>query len=113
MDALFYCPHHPETHHPEARDPRYRRECDCRKPKIGMIQDAIGRFDINLPDSFLIGDRTLDIQTARNAGCRAVLVRTGMAGKDGQFPDVRPDASVANLPEAADWILSNRSAAHS
>lgn len=110
LDALLYCPHHPETRHPEAQDPRYRRECACRKPKTGMLQEAAERFGLSLPDSFLVGDRTADVQTARNAGCRAVLVQTGMAGKDGLFPEARPDATVADLPQAADWIVRQRPA---
>ncbi|MFH1724577.1 MAG: HAD family hydrolase [Elusimicrobiota bacterium] len=108
LDAIYYCPHHPETHHPEAADPRYRRVCGCRKPKPGMLLAAAERFGVDLARSFMVGDSTRDVGAARAAGCRAVLVRTGSGGADGTCPDARPDATVDDLAGAADWILRNR-----
>ncbi len=106
LDALYYCPHHPETHHPEASDPRYRRDCDCRKPKTGMLGAAARRLGIDISRSYFIGDSTRDIQTARNAGCRAVLVRTGNAGKDGRFP-AKPDSICDDVLRAAEWVIED------
>ncbi len=107
--AIYYCPHHPETNHPAPSDSKYRIDCDCRKPKPGLLIKAAADLSIDLPRSFMIGDTTKDLQTARNAGCKAVLVRTGYAGKDGGY-DVRPDAECADLAAAADWVLSQTGA---
>jgi len=110
LDAIYYCPHHPEKGHAEAQDPRYRRDCDCRKPKPGMILSGAERFGIDLARSFFVGDSTRDIAAARAAGCRPVLLRTGFAGRDGKCPEARPDADVADIAAAADWILGQAEA---
>lgn len=103
FDAIYYCPHHPEKR-PEG-DPRFRIDCECRKPKPGMLKAAAERLGIDLAASYLVGDTTRDMLTAKNAGCRGVLVRTGYGGKDGLF-NARPDAVCADVGAAADWILS-------
>src|SRR3989344_1124658 len=59
IDALYYCPHHPEKNHPEANNPKYRKECECRKPNIGMIKEATKKFGINTNESYVVGDRTI------------------------------------------------------
>ena len=103
--AIYYCPHHPETHHSEPSDSKYRIDCDCRKPKPGLLKKAAADLSIDLSRSYMIGDTTRDMQTARNAGCKAVLVRTGYGGKDGAH-EVRPDAECDDLAAAAEWVLS-------
>lgn len=107
LDAVLYCPHHPEPGHPEAADPRYRRDCACRKPKTGMLLEAARRFGIDIKHSFMVGDSTRDVQTAKNAGCKAILVRTGIGGKDGKFA-AEPDVVCDDIASAADWILAHR-----
>jgi len=108
LDGVFYCPHHPETHHPEASNPRYRRECDCRKPKPGMLIEAAEQFGVDLKSSYMVGDSTRDVGAALAAGCIPVLVRTGSGGTDGVCPDARPAIVVNDLDAAADWILDHR-----
>jgi len=103
LDAIYFCPHHPETHHPDG-NPAYRIPCDCRKPRIGMLEQARERFDLDYGRCFLVGDSTRDIQTGANAGCRTILVRTGYAGRDGTY-DVTPDFVADDLAAAADIIL--------
>ncbi len=104
IDATYFCPHHPT----EAID-EYRRDCDCRKPKIGMLEEAIkgktGGCDKHeiFRESWVIGDKTDDIEMGRIAGCKTILVKTGKAGQDGHF-DVSPDYTVENLFEAAHII---------
>jgi histidinol-phosphate phosphatase family protein len=105
LDAVYYCPHHPETHHPEADDPRYRRDCDCRKPKDGMLRRAASRFGLAPSRCFMVGDSTADLLAAKNFGCRSVLVETGNAGKDGRY-QAESDAVCPGVFEAADWIIS-------
>jgi len=78
LDAVEYCPHLPD-----APLERYRQECDCRKPKPGMLQRAIRTLDIDPGASFLVGDRLSDIEAGRAAGIgRCFLVRTGYALSD-------------------------------
>lgn len=81
---IFFCPHHPDDN------------CDCRKPKPGMIHQAVRKYDIDLASSVMIGDSSTDIECARNAGCgQSILVKTGyksdqehILAKKGIKPDV-------------------------
>jgi histidinol-phosphate phosphatase family protein len=77
VDAIFFCPHHPEYSEGEL--------CGCRKPEAGLVGQAVREFGIELAESYMIGDKTSDIQTGINAGMQTILVRTGKAGKDGLF----------------------------
>ncbi len=108
IDAIYYCPHHPEKGHPDI--PRealkYRIECDCRKPKTGMLERAAKDFDLNFKKCFIIGDATRDIKTGADAGCKTILVKTGRSGADDKF-EVSPDFIVEDLGEAADLIEMN------
>jgi len=100
IDAIYYCPHHPEGSVKE-----YAIVCDCRKPGVGMIQQAAKEHDIDLRGSFLIGDKTSDILAGKRTGLTTILVRTGYAGKDGAhkvIPDLVADdlvAAAARIPE--------------
>lgn len=96
LDGLYFCPHHPEIGR--------IRKCRCRKPGTGMLEAAKARFKLDLKASVFVGDTTTDVRTALNAGCRAVLVRTGKAGKDGAYK-AAPHKICADLSGAADWIL--------
>ena len=72
LDAIYYC-----AHHPSVGEPPYRFDCDCRKPKPGLIARAARDFDIDLKNSWMVGDRYSDIQMARNAGVRSAFVLSG------------------------------------
>jgi D-glycero-D-manno-heptose 1,7-bisphosphate phosphatase len=72
VDAIYYC-----AHHPSAGDLPYRSECDCRKPKPGLINRAAHDFNIDLKRSWMIGDRYSDVELAHNAGVRSTLVMSG------------------------------------
>ena len=77
IDGIYYCPHHPEF-----GDHPYRADCECRKPKPGLLQQAAKEFDVNLSHSYLVGDRLVDIQTGRAAGTTNVLVLTGYGRRE-------------------------------
>jgi histidinol-phosphate phosphatase family protein len=94
-DALYFSPHGPNSRHP------------WRKPGTGMLKAAKKRFKLDLKSSYFVGDTTVDVQTARNAGCTAVLVRGGRGGRDGKHPKAKPDKTARDLPAAARWILSH------
>ena len=72
VDGIFFCPHYPKGKLPE-----YSGVCECRKPKTGLIKMACGDFDIDMADSYVIGDRCTDMELARNAGLKGILVKTG------------------------------------
>jgi D-glycero-D-manno-heptose 1,7-bisphosphate phosphatase len=72
IDAIYYC-----LHHPDAKIETYRRDCDCRKPKPGMIKRAEKDLDLDLKESFMIGDKKSDIEAGHRAGCKTMLVLTG------------------------------------
>ena len=67
IDEFFYCPHHIKGIVPE-----YSFDCECRKPKIGMIKQALEKYDIHLDGSLLIGDKESDIECAENAGIKGL-----------------------------------------
>lgn len=98
VDAIKFCPHHPDKGYPEERT-EYKIPCHCRKPEIGLIEEAAAEFHIDLSNSYMIGDTTTDIRTGKNAGLKTVLVQTGVAGRDGKYSD-KPDQIARNLLEA-------------
>lgn len=104
LDRIYFCPHHPEKGFPGERL-ELKIECDCRKPKIGMIQKAVAELNLDLSQSWLIGDTTTDLQTAKNAGLKSILVRTGSAGRDGKF-HAPPDFTADNLLDAVRLLLA-------
>jgi D-glycero-D-manno-heptose 1,7-bisphosphate phosphatase len=105
LDALYFCPHHPE-----ATSGVYRGACDCRKPRPGMVRQAMKEFDIDMSRSFVVGDKLADIDLAHNVGARGILVRTGYGEAElvrhhGEMPRT---AFVADtVMEAAAWILAD------
>jgi len=92
LDDIFYCPHHPDFTGP----------CECRKPNPGMILNAKKKFNINLNESYMVGDTLKDIQTGRLANCKTVLLLTGY-GKEEQrrIGVIKPDLIFKNLNEFA------------
>ncbi len=102
IDAWYYCPHHRKGIVPE-----FSRECDCRKPKPGLLLKAAEEFDIDLPHSFLIGDKLSDIRTAENARCRsAVLVLTGHGAEEKNLPGAEDVQMEKDILAAARRLLS-------
>lgn len=72
LDAIYYC-----AHHPSLGPPPYRCDCDCRKPKPGLVHRAAGDLDIDLAASWMVGDRYSDIEMSHNAGVRSAFVMSG------------------------------------
>ena len=103
VDAIYYCPHHPEI-----GDARYRINCDCRKPQTGLLDAASREHNIDLASSFVIGDKASDINLANNAGARSALVLTGYGRETfshpGRWP-CEPTIVAENLLESVKRIL--------
>lgn len=100
LTAIYYCPHGSAD------------GCECRKPKLGMVQRAAEQFGIDPRKSFFVGDRKSDIELGHRAGGKSVLVRTGYG--EGELAwhvdgwSQAPDFVAADLNEAVDWILDGQ-----
>lgn len=103
LDGIVFCPHHPDKGYPE-ENPAYKIHCRCRKPDIGMLTACAERFNIDLAQSWMVGDTTVDLQTGLNAGTHTALVLTGEAGRDGKY-DVQPQRTGADLLDVVKQII--------
>jgi len=103
IDDLLYCPHHPDKGF-EGEVKELKIECECRKPNIGLILEAVKKYNIDLEKSFMIGDSTLDIECAKRAGITGILVKTGVSGSDNKFI-VEPYKIEENLLDAVNEII--------
>jgi D-glycero-D-manno-heptose 1,7-bisphosphate phosphatase len=107
IDGIYFCPHHPRGTIPE-----YANACHCRKPETGLIEQARESFDIDLTNSYVVGDRHTDMEMAHRAGMRGILVKTGYGL--GEIDYVLPHQSTQpvhiaeDLLEAVQWVLGNR-----
>lgn len=109
LDGLYVCPHHPT----EGVAP-FRAECECRKPKPGLLLRAARELDLDLSGSTMVGDKASDLLVARPVGARAVLVLTGYGRGEweyrrAQFP-VAPDHVATDLLDAVEWVIAGRQA---
>lgn len=86
LAAVEFCPHAPDT------------ECNCRKPKPGMLLTAAAKLQVAPADSFMVGDKPADVEAGRAAGCRTVFI--------GPQACAAADFSSATLAAAAEWILT-------
>jgi histidinol-phosphate phosphatase family protein len=103
LDRLYVCPHHPDKGFP-GEVPELKIDCECRKPRTGMIDRAVRELGVSRSRSWMVGDTTGDLMAGQRAGLRTVLVRTGHAGLDGKY-DVEPDYVMPDLSAAVHWIL--------
>lgn len=106
LDAIYLCPHHPKRGFPGERVD-LKIDCECRKPGTKMVEQACRDLGIDAAQSWMIGDRTVDIEMARRAGLKSVLLRTGAAGLDGKY-SASPDHVADDLTAAADIILQSQ-----
>lgn len=81
LDAVYFCPHHPHKGY-EGEVPELKIDCECRKPKPGMLLKAAEEFNIDLNNSWMIGDGENDIKAGKAAGCNTALIGTGEYGQD-------------------------------
>ena len=109
IDRIYYCPHHPT-----AGIPPYRVDCDCRKPRTGMLMRAANEMGADLSRSYVIGDRIVDVLAGRNAGAKGILVRTGYGESSvAECADqgIVPDYIAPTVLEAVNFILNERKGA--
>jgi D-glycero-D-manno-heptose 1,7-bisphosphate phosphatase len=99
IEKTYFCPHHPDI------------KCDCRKPNIKFIKQAEKEFNLDLKNSFMIGDHPHDIEFGQKAGLRSIYLTTGHGIKhkeDLKKRNVTPDLTTDTLLEAARWILAQK-----
>lgn len=105
IDGIFYCPHHPKGTVPE-----FTADCDCRKPKTGLVNQALKAFDIDMSNSYVVGDRYVDIELAIRLNLRGVLVKTGYGLGEMEYiiPEMplKPNHVAEDLLDAVKWILN-------
>lgn len=97
LDGIYICPHHPHKGY-EGEIPELKIDCDCRKPKPGMLLRAAKDFNIDLQKSYMVGDSESDILAGKAAGCKTVLI-----GEE----DCGQDFSVTGLPEFVKCEIDN------
>jgi histidinol-phosphate phosphatase family protein len=103
FDAKYICPHHPDSGFPgEVKELKVR--CECRKPQPGLVLRAHDEMNIDLSQSWFVGDSTADFGAARQAGVRSIGVLTGEGGQDGRYP-FTPDIVVGDFAAAVDYLL--------
>ncbi|HEY0003291.1 MAG TPA: HAD family hydrolase [Pyrinomonadaceae bacterium] len=105
LDAIYYC-----AHHPSVGEPPYRADCDCRKPRPGLILRAAEEFELDLAGSWMVGDRYSDIELAHNAGVRSAFVLSGYGRGEWEYQrpnwQHQPELVAENLLEAAERIVN-------
>lgn len=104
LDGIFFCPHHPRGVVPE-----FTRDCDCRKPGTGLVDQAQRAFEIDIARSYFVGDRCLDMEVAHRSGAKGILVKTGYGR--GEIEHLLPASAfkpvhiAEDLLDAVRWIL--------
>lgn len=111
IDKFYVCPHRPDMH-PDVpiHAMKYRIVCDCRKPSPGMILQATKDFNIDLKNSWMIGDMARDIATGKNANCRTIFIKSAHSDRNpiSSTPfdiNIKADAYAKNLLDATRFIL--------
>lgn len=99
LEGFYHCPHTPDA------------GCDCRKPRAGMIHQALAALDLDAASAanplYVIGDKPCDIELGHGVGARSILVRTGYGAAHEAAEDCTPDVIVDDLLEAAAWIATD------
>ena len=110
LDGLYAC-----VHHPSEGEAPYRADCDCRKPRPGLLERAARDLGLDLARSTMVGDKASDLVPARAVGADAVLVLTGYGRGEWEYRRehfaVQPDHVATDLLDAVEWTLARRVAA--
>ncbi len=105
LDGIYVC-----RHHPKEGSPPWRADCECRKPRPGLLLQAAREHGVDLASSYVVGDTVLDLEAASNAGATGILVQTGYGKGDLEFRirprGLEPAHVAADLLDAVTWILA-------
>lgn len=97
LSGIYYCPHHPD----------FGKECDCRKPKPGLLKKASEDLGIDLSSSYVVGDQQSDLELAHRVGAKAVLVLTGYGKETQKNLEQTPHFIAERLTDAVEWIIKD------
>lgn len=103
IDDFYFCPHHPDT-----GNAPYKMVCNCRKPAPGMLLSAAEKHHLDLKQSYVVGDKLIDVELGLKAGSKGILVETGYGKREReQIKDrnIKPDKICSDLKQAIDWII--------
>ncbi|MFH0925379.1 MAG: D-glycero-beta-D-manno-heptose 1,7-bisphosphate 7-phosphatase [bacterium] len=107
LDGIYHCPHHPN-----ALVEKYKANCECRKPRSGMLLKASRDIGIDLQESFMIGDKIVDVELAHGVGAKGIMVKTGYGKGEYEYSRHKwknqPDYIADDLYEAVKWILDGK-----
>ncbi len=93
--AVYYCPHQKSD------------GCACKKPGTALFEKALNDVDIDVKETFFIGDGSMDIEAGKRIGCRTIFVLSGKSTKEDMAGwEQKPDLVMKDLREAVDWILT-------
>lgn len=95
LDGVYYCPHHPSV-----GEPPYRKKCNCRKPRPGMIEQAVKELGLTLEGSVVVGDRYTEVEMAHGLGLRAALVLTGYGQGEYEYLS-------KGWPKQPEWVVED------
>jgi D,D-heptose 1,7-bisphosphate phosphatase len=101
LDGIYYCPHHP-AYDKSKGNSLFIQDCNCRKPKPGMLKQAAEELNLDLKNSVFIGDAERDILAGQEAGCTTIGVRTG---RNIETFSVEPDYTFDNILKAVEFVL--------
>ncbi|RKZ33732.1 D,D-heptose 1,7-bisphosphate phosphatase [bacterium] len=117
IDAFYYCPHYPNVDEAQITPKintnnsleKYWIECECRKPKIGMVEKAVNELSV-IP-KLMIGDRESDILLAKNMGVPGILVLTGEGNNQSELVRAEADFVATDIKHAVQWFLQSMNSA--
>jgi len=95
IEKIYYCPHHPDDN------------CDCRKPKPGLLLKAIAEYSITPEKAYMVGDRIMDVQVGKKARCKTVLIENERGLQELKEQQLQPDHIAKDLADAAVWIIDD------
>lgn len=107
LDRIYYCPYHPE-----GAVQKYRKESDCRKPNPGMLLTAADEMDIDLSQSWVIGNSGSDVQAGQRAGCKTILITHPSHYKHSESVHAEPDYKAINITEAVNIVKKYHRSPH-
>ena len=104
LDGFMLCPHHPN-----GRVRKYAVDCDCRRPKPGLLINAAKKYNLDLKNSWILGNLPEDIQAGNLAGCQTILIQTeaGLNGETLQDDIKKPKGIFVDITKAAEFIMAH------
>jgi len=96
IDAIYYCPHHPDDN------------CECRKPKPKMLLQAASDLNVDLGQSYVIGDNDMDIEMGKNVGCKTILIGDKAKQREMNKQTPCPDYTASSVSAAAQWVIAKQ-----